>query len=122
MLVRESFDSETGLPTGLYVAHATPRQWLEAGQVIRIKEAPTAFGPISCTITSHLDDGYVVVRVVPPTRHAPNPLRIRVRLPHPHKLASIEGAAEGVVPLPDGETIELRQCTAELEFRVNVDR
>ena len=122
MLVRESFDSETGLPTGLYVAHATPRQWLEAGQVIRIKDAPTAFGPISCAITSHLADDYVAVRVVPPTRHAPHPLRIRVRLPHPHKLANIEGAAEGIVLLPDGETIELRQCLTELEFRVNVGR
>ncbi len=122
MLVRESFDSETGLPTGLYMAHATPRQWLEAGQVIRIKDAPTAFGPISCTITSHLADGYVAVRVVPPTRHTPHPLRIRVRLPHPHKSASIEGATEDVVLLPDGETIELRQCMTELEFRVNVGR
>ncbi len=122
MLVRESFDSETGLPTGLYVAHATPRQWLEAGQAIRIKDAPTALGPISCTITSHVDDGYVAVRVVPPTRSVPNPLRIRVRLPPPLKLAGIEGVAKNITLLPDGETIELRQCTTALEFRVHVDR
>jgi hypothetical protein len=120
MLVRESFDFETGLPQGLYVAHATPRQWLAAGKVIRIKDAPTAFGPLSCTITSHLDDDHVVVHVVPPTRREPNPLRIRVRLPSPLKLTSIEGASDGVVLLPDGETIELQQCQTDLEFRVNV--
>ena len=122
MLVRESFDSETGLPTGLYIAHATPRQWLEAGKAIRIRNAPPAFGPISCTITSHVTDGYVVVHMVPPARRVPSPLRIRVRLPQPLKLASIEGAVDGVVVLPDGETIELQQCTTELEFRVNVSR
>ncbi|MBI2478160.1 MAG: hypothetical protein HYV60_05800 [Planctomycetia bacterium] len=120
MLVRESFDFETGLPQGLHVAHATPRQWLEAGKVIRIKNAPTAFGPISCTITSHLADGYVAVHVVPPTRREPNPLRIRVRLPRPFKLMGIEGASDDIVLLPDGETIELRQCGTDLEFRVNV--
>lgn len=122
MLVRESFDSETGMPTGLYMAHATPRQWLEDGKTIRIKDAPTAFGPISCTIASHLADGYVAVRVVPPARSVPNPLRIRVRLPQPLKLTSIEGTVEGAVLLPDGETIELRQCVTDVEFRANVGR
>lgn len=122
MLVRESFDSKTGMPQGLYLAHATPRQWLAAGQAIRIKGAPTAFGPISCTIESHVDDGYVDVRMVPPTRGVPNPLRIRVRLPDSLKLINIEGTAGDIVLLPDGETIELRHSTSDLEFRVNVNR
>lgn len=122
MLVRESFDDETGLPRGLYLTHATPRQWLENGKTIRIIDAPTAFGPISCTIASHVADGYVSVHVVPPTRTLPTLTRIRVRLPSPFNAASIEGAADGVVLLSDGETIELKGGVSEHEFRVKLSR
>ena len=41
-----------GAPTGLELAFATPRAWLEPGKTISVRNAPTSFGPLSYTAHS----------------------------------------------------------------------
>ncbi|MBT3375588.1 MAG: LamG domain-containing protein [Lentisphaerae bacterium] len=122
MLVRESFDHDTGLPQGLFLAHATPPAWLEHGHSVRVREAPTAFGPVSCEITSRIGDGHVDVYLKPPVRRRPECLRIRLRLPPPFRLADVADLSSGAVLLSDRETIELGRRESEVRLRLNVER
>jgi hypothetical protein len=81
MLVRESFNNDTGLPEGLYLAHGTPRQWLEPGRKVVADRAPTCFGPVSFTIEPIPDRGTVNVRVILPGRNPSTVTKLKLRMP-----------------------------------------
>ena len=81
MLVRESFARETGWPEHLYLAHATPRQWLEDGKNIRVENAPTCFGPVSFAIVSHIGAGLIEANVQIPARNPIHVLKLKLRAP-----------------------------------------
>jgi len=89
MLVRESFDDSTGLPQGLYLAHGTPRQWLEPGKVVTVDNAPTAFGPVSLHIESELDRGIVHARVMLPSRDPAAVTKLKLRVPKPATIIAV---------------------------------
>jgi hypothetical protein len=83
MLIHETTD-ESGAPTGLELAYATPRAWLSDGKAIRVRDAPTSFGRISFSIARR--GRAVRVTVDPPA--APE-LRLRLRLPAGERIASV---------------------------------
>ena len=89
LLVRESFDAETGLPLGLFLADATPRHWLEDGQVITVSQAPTCFGPLSYTLTSRLQAGRIEAVVQVPDRDPLRELRLKLRLPGGRRVQAV---------------------------------
>lgn len=96
MLVRDSFNHETGLPENLYLAHATPREWLEHGKEIVVDAAPTCFGPVSYRIASRLAEQRVDVTVDLPTRDVMKETKLKVRLPEPFQMVSVTRAGEDV--------------------------
>jgi hypothetical protein len=81
MLVRESFNRETGMPDNLYLAHATPREWLEDGKTIQVNDAPTCFGMVSYKLTSHLAEDRIDANVSLPDRNPAKIVSIRLRVP-----------------------------------------
>ena len=81
MLVRESFHRDTGAPDALYLAHATPREWLEDGKSIEVANAPTCFGKVSYTITSRLVENRIDATVTLNTRNPARKTFIKVRAP-----------------------------------------
>jgi len=122
MLVRESFDPETGLPVGLFLGDATPRGWLADGKTIAVRRAPTGFGPVTYTLTSSVAQGRVAAMVQVPERDPIRQLRLKLRLPDGHRLRSV--AVNGQ---PHGrfdalrETIDLTGFAGRLELTVQCD-
>jgi hypothetical protein len=77
MLVRETAH-------GVELGYGTPRRWLAAGRQIAVRQAPTAFGPVSFTVDSR--PGAVHVTVTPPQAHS---LTLRLRLPQGRRLGRV---------------------------------
>ena len=77
----------------LWLARATPRAWLEQGQHIRVKGAPTYFGATGYEIVSDVDHGSVSATLDLPTRRVPQAIVLRVRQPKsmPIKQVTVNG-------------------------------
>jgi hypothetical protein len=74
LLVMEQGDS-------LWIARGTPRAWLEPGQKIVVKNAPTHFGVLSYEIVSDLDNRKITATVAIPSRDPPKSVWLRFRHP-----------------------------------------
>jgi hypothetical protein len=83
LLVHETRGPD-GTPTGLELAFATPRAWLEPGRTIRVHGAPTSFGKVSYTIERRGDRVSVALDSPP----APS-LCLRLRLPAGTRISSV---------------------------------
>ena len=120
MLVRESFDDASGLPQGLYLAHGTPRQWLEPGKSIVVDRAPTCFGPVSCSIESMLDRGMVKVRAMLPDRDRASTIKLKLRVPKavPITAVTLNGQPHGSFDSAS-ETIDLSGLQGEVVLVVH---
>jgi hypothetical protein len=77
----------------LWLAHGTPRAWLEQGKKISIKNAPTHFGTVAYEIVSDVDQGKITATIELPTRRTPGSVVLRLRHPTkgPMKVASVNG-------------------------------
>jgi len=118
MLVRESFNHDTGIPESLFLAQATPREWLEDGKVIDVANAPTRFGPVTYRIESHLAQGRMDVHVVLPDRDPISRVRLKLRLPMPYV---ITGATNVGNPVPfDAGTGQVDLTGLTGKFSLNV--
>jgi len=75
----------------LRLLQAVPRAWLEHGKRIALKNVATYFGPMSLTVESHVDEGFIEATVECRTDRQPK--TIALRLPHPQerKAKSVEG-------------------------------
>ncbi|RJP31411.1 MAG: hypothetical protein C4527_08165 [Candidatus Omnitrophota bacterium] len=73
----------------LLLAQATPRAWLEAGNVIRVERAPTYYGKISYQIESRADAGQIRAEIEMPTHSSPNQLLVRLRHPRSQSMQSV---------------------------------
>ena len=91
MLVHERRNRQ-GAPKGLELAFATPRGWLGNGKAIRVRDAPTSFGPVSFAIERRGRTLEISVDA-PPTPD----LRLRLRLPRGLEIGSI---GSGGVAMP----------------------
>jgi hypothetical protein len=92
-------------PDTLRFLFAAPRRWLSDGKTIRIENAPTAFGPVSCSADSKLSEGYVEVKITPPPRPA-KAMLLRVPLPEGWKIESAQIDGKNT-PLISGHTIDV---------------
>jgi hypothetical protein len=90
MLVQDWDLDDDGRPETLRIAFATPKRWLEDGKVIKVERAPTAFGPVSFRLESHLDKGQIVAEIDPPHRNQPKQTLLRARVPNGWKVISAE--------------------------------
>jgi len=121
MLVHQvtNVTSDSSVPQGLQLAFSTPRAWLENGKDVTVKDAPTAFGPLSYSVHSSISHNSVTASVKVPDRTAPQSLELRLRVPR--------GSAISVVFVngkpysnfdPTTETINLSGLTGTLEITV----
>lgn len=73
----------------LWVARATPRSWLEQGQKIAVKDAPTYFGTLSYEIISDVDNGKITAIINIPNRNPANSVILRLRHPEGSKIKHV---------------------------------
>lgn len=107
MLVLENGDT-------LNLAQAIPTDWTAPGKVVKVKDAPTRFGPVSYTLTG-LQDGSVRVTLVPPARSAPRQIEIRLRRPGGALIKSLEKPAKVSAAWTD-DTVTLPAGAEPVEF------
>jgi hypothetical protein len=95
MLVQES-------ARGLRLAFATPRAWLAPGKRIVVSGAPTAFGPLSYSLTASAHE----VRVhLDPLAKRPRSIELRLRVPAGTRILSVTprgrfDASSGTIEVP----------------------
>ena len=95
MLVQES-------ARGLRLAFATPRAWLAPGKRIVVSGAPTAFGPLSYSLTASAHE----VRVhLDPLAKRPRSIELRLRFPAGTRILSVTprgrfDASSGTIDVP----------------------
>jgi hypothetical protein len=105
MLVFEDPESET-----VWLGKAVPREWLSEGKTTAVSGAPTRWGHISFSITSHLNTGTVTAELKLPSDYlAVTKLRLRVPGETRIKTVSLNGkpwsqfdALEETVTIPAG--------------------
>ena len=101
----------------LVIGDGIPRAWLQPNQRVAFKEAPTEFGPASCTIDA-LSDGTARVSVDPPTRRTPERIVIRLRDAQKRRIASVTTSPICAVEI-SGETIVLQKPKAPVDLHVH---
>jgi hypothetical protein len=106
MLVQDWDLDDDGTPETLRIAFATPKRWLENGKIIKVERAPTAFGPVSFRLESHLDKGQIIAEFDPPHRNRPKQTLLRTRVPDGWKVISAEMGNQTVQPDANG-TVEI---------------
>ena len=86
MLLRERKDE-------LWLAPFVTNHWMEDGMSVSIEQAPSEFGPVGYTITSHVNNGYIEAAIQPPSRREPSALVLRLRHPEekPMQSATVNG-------------------------------
>jgi len=65
----------------LYLAMATPRDWLEDGKSIKIENAATYFGEMGYEIHSEVENNRITMILQPPIRNTPDAINVRFRHP-----------------------------------------
>jgi hypothetical protein len=81
LLVREDGDT-------LWLAAATPRRWLAAGEKVEVREGPTYFGPVSYRLEGNADG--VDARVTLPARNPAKAAWLVLRVPGGKHVRSVE--------------------------------
>jgi hypothetical protein len=89
LLVREGFDSGTGVPDSLYLAHSTPRSWMAEGKEISVTNVPTWFGSVSYRIRSTIVAGRVNATVEIPNKETPKMVKLKLRVPEKRDIRSL---------------------------------
>jgi len=83
MLIYEKGDTLILMP-------AVPRKWLEDGKRIVVKNAATYFGPISFEVESKISNGFIKMKLTPPTRNPPKTIQVYFRHPEKFKIEKVE--------------------------------
>lgn len=73
----------------VWLAKATPRDWLEAGKTIAVSNAPTRWGSLGFSLHSHLQAGTIEARVVVPSMPPATRVNLRLRVPAGHRIRSV---------------------------------
>jgi hypothetical protein len=120
LLVQDWDLDDDGRPETLRLAFATPKRWLEDGKTIKVERAPTAFGPVSFRLESHLANGEIKAEIDPPHRNRPKLMQFRIRAPDGWQIVSVEINGQQLKPDPFG-TVDLSSLTNRtfLLFRVH---
>ena len=104
----------------LWLARATPRVWLEQGEKILVKNAPTHFGTVAYEIDSDVDNDIISATVEIPSRNTQKAVLLRFR--HP-KAAPIKGVMVDDKPWTkfdqDRELVRLEGVKGTVRVRVN---
>ena len=116
----QDFDlDDDGRPETLRLFFATPKRWMEDGKTIRLRNAPTTFGPVSVVMRSELKNGRCTAEVDLPARNKPEKVFFRARIPDGWHIdsASCDGKS---IKVDDKGTVDLTGLNgqAHLQFFV----
>lgn len=73
----------------LWLAPFVTSNWMQDGQRVAIRNAPTHFGPVSYQISSSAHSGYIDATIEPPTRSVPAAICIRMRHPEGKRITDV---------------------------------
>jgi hypothetical protein len=121
LLVQDWDLDDDGKPETLRLAFATPKRWLEDGKTIKVEHAPTAFGPVSFTMESHLNRGEIVAQIDPPRRNKPKLMQLRARVPDGWKVVSAE-AANKTLKSDDNGTLDISSFSEKTKIVFHLKR
>lgn len=111
MLVQEDGDI-------LWIGRALPRPWLGGETATVVKDAPTAFGPVSFTIQPRPAQGMTYVELLVPGRRPPASVMLRLRDPGMRQIRGVKVNGEDIRTFA-GETIELPKPAGHLAIEVS---
>jgi hypothetical protein len=116
LLVQDWDLDDDGRPETLRLGFASPRRWLDDGKGYEVRQAPSAFGPLSLKMSSRLGRGEVMAEVELPKRYPPKRTLLRARVPEGWKVAS---ARTGDRPLvtDDRGTVDISSLTGKQTIR-----
>ncbi|MGZ5566356.1 MAG: hypothetical protein ACXWKG_05010 [Limisphaerales bacterium] len=121
ILVQDWDVDEDGRPDTLRLAYGTPKRWLDDGKTVKVERAPTAFGPVSYKIESHLSNGHVLAKIELPTRNKATQFLFRVRVPDGWHItrASVDNRA---LPVDQTGSVDLTSLHGKLAINFDVSR
>jgi len=101
----------------LWLARATPREWLHDGRVVAVYGAASHFGPLSYRIESRASAGHIQVSLSPPRRNPPEEIRFRLRHPDglPMKAVTVNGRPHRDFDA-EGEFVRLTKFDDQMEI------
>ncbi len=121
-LLVQDFDlDDDGRPETLRLLFATPRRWLADGKRIVVKQAPTAFGPVSLRVASHLSGGEIVADVDLPGRSKPRAAFLRIRPPDGWRVTGAHLGDRNLAPDAKG-TVDLSDAAGHVTVRFRASR
>ena len=119
LLVQDSDLDDDGKPETLRLGFGVPKRWMEDGKGYAVRGAPTAFGPLSFQLKSHLSRGEVVADVDLPARNHPTRTLLRARVPDGWRV--VTAFANGTVVQPDAKgTVDISSLTGKQQLRFTV--
>ncbi|MDB6059807.1 MAG: hypothetical protein JWO95_3651 [Verrucomicrobiales bacterium] len=121
ILVQDWDVDEDGRPDTLRLAFGTPKRWLEDGKTIKVERAPTAFGPVSYKIESHLNKGHVLAQVELPARNKANQILFRARVPEGWHVMHADVAGHEL-PVDNNGSVNLTSLQGKLVINFDVSR
>ncbi len=73
----------------LWLAPFVPNHYMDDGEVVAVRKAPTHFGKVNYEITSHVARGQIEAVIDPPRRRRPETIVIRLRHPEEKRMKSV---------------------------------
>ena len=121
ILVQDSDSNDDGKPETLRIGFATPKRWLEDGKGYKVERAPTAFGPLSLALKSHIAKGEVVAEADLPQRNAADKILLRIRVPDGYSVTSAQ-AGETKLAVDDKGTVDVTSLKGKQSLRFAVSK
>ncbi len=102
----------------LWIAKGTPRAWLKQGEKIVVTDAPTAFGDLSYSILSDVDNDRITAEIDVPTREEIGQIMLRLRHPDAATISSVKiTSGTGTATLAeDGETVIITGAKGQISI------
>ena len=104
----------------LWIAKGTPRAWLEQGKKIAVTDAHTAFGDLSYSILSDVDNNRITAEIDVPAREEIEQINLRLRHPDAAIIRSVtitSGTGTATIA-EDGETVIITGATGQISLEV----
>ena len=91
-----------------------PRKWLEDGNVIELQNVATYFGPLTLTVKSELNKGFIEAAIVCNSQRKPK--EVLIRIPHPEDKKPLK--VSGGIYDPENELVIIKPFTGTANIRV----
>ncbi|MBI3862979.1 MAG: hypothetical protein HY290_13895 [Planctomycetia bacterium] len=102
----------------LWLAPFVTNQWMHDGMRVKIRNAPTNFGPVNYQIDSRVNDGIIEAEIDPPARNAMNALVIRLRHPQQKKMHRVTVNGQETQDFdPEREIVRLKAASGRIMIR-----